>query len=683
MFSMRASLTTRIGAAVLIPVIGMLIFSEIGLSEKYRLAQQMNQLQTLASLSPDIGNLVHEAQKERGMSVGFIGSKGKTFGDRLPAQREAVDLRRANLLRAFDAVEASDPPVELRQAIADARTAIASLAMGRSKVDSLAMTSGEAASFYSDVIAQLLAVTDRLAVIGSEVQLARAIAAYTFFLHGKESAGQERAIGSGAFGAGKFDPAGFRRFLYLIGQQETFLSVVPTYATDDARQALASVRTDPVTLEVERLRQVAVNGPFTGHLADVVSTYWFDTATKRIDLLKGVEDKLADIVISDATRVRNETRGSLFIYATITSVLLLLAIGTAWIIALSITRPLGTVIHAINRLSNGELDHRLQIGHRKDEIGTVAQALEVFRAGLLRAKELTQARQADEAAKNQRAHTIESILQRFNAEFVEVMNTMAAAAVELEATSQAMSATAVQASSRTSAVTSTVGDMASAMRTVAGAADDLSDTVSAITGLVTKSTQIADNASACAQRTDEAVQDLSRTALKIAEVANLINSIAGQTNLLALNATIEAARAGEAGHGFAVVAGEVKQLATQTTKATDEITSQIEAVRQRTQAAVEAIAEITQTIQQMGKLAAGISASVAEQSKATTAIATSAQQIASKVEDVSSNVVDVNRATEATGNAATDVLTAARSVAQQSHSLRDQVDMFLTDIRAA
>ena len=676
-------LASRIVLAVIFPVMGMLIFSGAGLFEKYDKLRNVEQLEALASLGSDTGNLVHVLQKERGMSVGFVASKGASFAQPLPAQRRDVDACLAALLTRFTAWEDVPQEAELKAVIGAARKNLDMLTATRAKVDSLSLSPAETAGFYTATIARLLAVVERMAVADTDVRLSKAITAYMQFLQGKERAGQERATASGGFAAKHFDPDSYRRFAQLIAQQESYFATFLIYATDEEKAALRAVQTDPVAQDVDRMRQIAMDSPFTGNTGNVEAPHWFDTITRKIELMKGVEDKAAATLITIARAVHAETQTALFTYAAATAALLLLAIGTAAAIALGITRPLGKIIHAIGVLSKGDLTHRVDVGTRHDEIGTVADALEVFRTGLLRAEELTREQQAQQAARDARARIVDEILVTFNADVVEVLETMASASTELEATSQAMSATASMTSGKATAVSSAVEEVAASMRTVAGAAEELSAAEGAITGMVSDSVRITDNARRCAQQTNEKVQQLSDTSSRIGEVVGLINQIAGQTNLLALNATIEAARAGEAGRGFAVVASEVKQLASQTARATGEISDQITAVQESTEFVVSAIREITSIIERMSELSAGVSHSVSEQMVATSQIAAAAQQIVAAVDDVGANVVHVNQAADETGHAASDVMAAAHVTAERATFLRAQVDTFFTRIRAA
>ena len=676
-------LGSRIGIAILIPVLGMLVFSGIGLSEKWASSARMEQLEDLARLGPAIGALVHELQKERGMSAGFIGSKGAKFGDRLPEQRRASDARLAVLndaLRTFDGVTAADG---LTAAIAAARAGLEPLAGKRAAVDSLSLGVGDAAGYYTATIGKLLALVEQMAVIGSDVEVTKAIIAYTQLLHGKERAGQERAMGSGGFAAKIFEANIHRTFTQLIAQQDTFFATYAIYAGDDERKLLERVLADPVAKDVDRMRRIAMDSPFTGTIGDVEAPVWFDTITRKVDLLKQVEDKVAGDLIALAQSVRARTQRVLYSYLIATVGLLAAGIGIAWMIAADISGPLSKVIRAMDILSQGDKTHAVEGGDRKDEIGAMARAVEVFRTGLIRADQLAKERQEDQVVKDRRAQVIDGVLGEFNLEVAEVLETMAASATELEATSQAMSATAGQTSNQATVVAAAIEDMAGNMRTMAGATQHLSDSVEAINHRVADSVQIADSAKGKAQQTNLMVRGLSQAVLKIGAVVNLITDIAAQTNLLALNATIEAARAGDAGKGFAVVANEVKILANQTARATDEISSQINSVQQETRGAVDAISEITGIIEQMSELSAAIAASVAEQDAATAEIASNVQRVSRGTDEISANVGGVNAAAVETGRAASDVLETARTVARRASALRHQVDAFLTNIRAA
>ncbi|MEW5726580.1 MAG: globin-coupled sensor protein, partial [Pseudomonadota bacterium] len=263
-----------------------------------------------------------------------------------------------------------------------------------------------------------------------------------------------------------------------------------------------------------------------------------------------------------------------------------------------------------------------------------------------------------------------------------VVAAVAAAAAQMEGAAGKMSATAEETSAQSTTVAAAAEEATTNIQTVAAAAEELSSSISEISRQVSTSAQIASGAMDEAQRTNDMVQSLAEAANKIGQVVKLINDIASQTNLLALNATIEAARAGEAGRGFAVVANEVKSLANQTARATDEIAAQIAAVQNATRDAVHAIGGIATTIGQINEIAGSIAAAVEEQGAATQEIARNVQQAAMGTQEVTGTIARVSAAAFETGNAARDVLTAASNLSQDSHTLENQVDKFVREIRA-
>ncbi|OAN49780.1 chemotaxis protein [Magnetospirillum moscoviense] len=348
-----------------------------------------------------------------------------------------------------------------------------------------------------------------------------------------------------------------------------------------------------------------------------------------------------------------------------------------------IANPIGAMTGFMSVLADGNYAAEVPEVERKDEIGDIARAVKVFRDGLIRAEELTRLQEQNQVVKDRRALVIDGILGQFNVEVAEMLDTMAASATELEATSQGMSETAEKTSHRATTVAAAVEEMAVNMRTVAGAADNLAGSVEAINQRVSDSVYMVGSAREKVQHANLMVRVLSQAVQKIGDVVTLINDIAAQTNLLALNATIEAARAGDAGKGFAVVANEVKTLANQTARATDEISTQIGTIQKGTHGAVAAITDIGEIMEQINELSAAIAASVSEQDAATAEIANNVGQVSQATDEVSSNVVGVNQAAMETGHAASDVYDTAHTVAERAATLRLQVDTFLTNIRAA
>jgi methyl-accepting chemotaxis protein len=367
------------------------------------------------------------------------------------------------------------------------------------------------------------------------------------------------------------------------------------------------------------------------------------------------------------------------------AVILMISIATvlAWLIGRSVSRPLTAMSGLMERLAKGDLQINVIETDRRDEVGALARSLQVFKQNAVDAKRLGAEQQSEQAQKEKRQTAIEGFIVTFEGGVRISLDVLASAATEMRATSESMAATAEEASRQATVVATAAEEASTNVQTVAAATEELASSVTEIGRQVTQSNNIAAQAVEEANRTNATVHGLSAAAQKIGDVVKLISDIASQTNLLALNATIEAARAGDAGKGFAVVASEVKSLATQTAKATEEISAQVAAMQGATKEAVAAIKSIGGTIGSMNEIATTIAAAVEEQGAATQEIARNVQSAAEGTGQVSSNIQGVNQAADETGAAATQVLSSADELGKQAETLRADVTHFLANIRAA
>jgi methyl-accepting chemotaxis protein len=363
---------------------------------------------------------------------------------------------------------------------------------------------------------------------------------------------------------------------------------------------------------------------------------------------------------------------------------LLLVTGVFVMLSRSIVNPINGMTAAMRKIAGGETSTAIPAQERRDEVGAMAQSVQVFKDNMIEAIRLRGEQDALKLKSDaERKVFVSRMADDFESGVRSSLDTLAGAATELQTTSKSMSATAEAASHQATAV-AVVAEQASAnVQTVAAATEQLSSSVSEIGRQVTQSTEIAGQAVAEANRTNVTVQGLSAAAQKIGDVVKLISDIASQTNLLALNATIEAARAGEAGRGFAVVANEVKSLASQTAKATDEISAQVGAMQGATAEAVQAIESIGRTIGAINEITSAIALAVEQQGSATQEIARNVQEAAQGTGQVSSNITGVNQAADKTGAAAGKVLVSAEQLSGQAAALRADVDRFVANIRAA
>ena len=395
--------------------------------------------------------------------------------------------------------------------------------------------------------------------------------------------------------------------------------------------------------------------------------------TINTDGMRAARD--ASVATADATRM-------LLVVGAIVGLLLAFAI-LGWITYGQIARPLWRMTLEMTKLAGGDLDISIVGASRTDEVGGLAKSLAVFKDNAMTARRLEAEQREEQVRKEARQRAIEGYIATFDIQVSEALQTLTAASAEMHATAGSMTATAEETSRQATAVAN-ASDVASAnVQTVAVATEELHASISEISRQVAQASETANLAVAETDRTNKTVEGLAEAAQKIGDVIALIQNIASQTNLLALNATIEAARAGESGKGFAVVATEVKALATQTAKATEDISAQIAAIQQETGNAVIAIKTIGTTIAQMNEIATAIAAAVEQQSAATRDIAQNIQEVSKGTTEVSSNVGSVNEAANETGAAASEVLTAANDLSHQSEKLRADVSTFLDLIRAA
>ncbi len=413
----------------------------------------------------------------------------------------------------------------------------------------------------------------------------------------------------------------------------------------------------------------------------------YGTISKAYAAHRAVIDQIvtATNAKSDETEAHARHEDSLFLFTVwgvAALVMAALAGGILWI-ALRIIRPIGRITRSMSQLARHDLNVAIEgLGHH-DEIGEMATAVQVFRDGMIESDRRKVEREAAQVRTAARAAKMDELTHNFETSVSGVIQAVSSQASQMEAAAQFMTTTAEETNKRAGAVAGASERSTANVRTVASATEELSSSISEISRQVSHSSQIAAAAVSEANKANQMVQSLAGASAKIGEIIGLINDIADQTNLLALNATIEAARAGEAGKGFAVVAAEVKNLATQTSKATEEIGAQINGVQSATQDAVRAIASISKTIGETDQIANAIAAAVEEQGAATREIARNVEEASKVTQEVSSNIGGVTEAANGTGAAAGQVLTAARALTGQSGHLKDVVQQFLEGVKAA
>ncbi|MDE2375950.1 cache domain-containing protein [Bradyrhizobium sp.] len=368
----------------------------------------------------------------------------------------------------------------------------------------------------------------------------------------------------------------------------------------------------------------------------------------------------------------------------VAGLVLVLTLAVSMLVARGITKPLQRMTGAMKELAGGKLDVEVPGIGRRDEVGEMAEAVEVFKSNAVARQGLeAERKEAESRATARRRADMHKVADDFEAAIGGIVEAVSSASSQLELSAGTLTSTAERAKEVTTAVAAASEEASTNVQSVASATEEMASSVNEISRQVQESARMANEAVDQARTTNDRVSELSKAAARIGDVVELINTIAGQTNLLALNATIEAARAGEAGRGFAVVASEVKALAEQTAKATGEIGQQITGIQSATQDSVNAIKEISGTIEKLSEISAVIAAAVEEQGAATQEISRNVQQAAHGTTLVSSNIADVQRGAGETGSASAQVLSAAQSLSGDSNRLKLEVGKFLGTVRTA
>jgi methyl-accepting chemotaxis protein len=637
---------------------------------------------------------------ERGVTNAALAALTPVAADR----RSVIDQRREAADRALEAALqalAGEPEFAGRDAlVSKAKSAHQAVAALRQQVDRAlgqpqAQRDGEVVRRWVPQMTALIMTSQHLRqvsqyrpeTIESQIQMLRDLKQALWVM--SEYAGRERATIAAAIDSGSaIKPALLKTLAGFRGHLEESWSQVQAYvgsgsASPQIVQAARDVE-QKFFQSFEAVRQSVYEAGIAGSAYPIDGATWIGESSTAIDQLSELGTIAGKIASELASNSAEKGHWSFTLYCVL--LVSCVAIGAAafWVAIWRVAKPIGAMTDAMTMLAKGDLTVEVPGTSRRDEIGEMAHSVQVFKDNAVEAERLRRERRETEArAEAEKRKAMNELADRFSADVGAVVEAVTAASTQLETTAQSMSAVAEQTSQQSGAVASAAQQSAANVQTVSSATEELSSSSQEIGSQVSSSAKIARSAVDEIASANKQVLGLAEAAEKIGSVIDLIQDIAAQTNLLALNATIEAARAGDAGKGFAVVAQEVKSLAMQTAKATGEIGEHIVRVQGETKEAVTAIGSIGKTISRIDEIAAAIASAVEEQIAATGEISRNVQQAANGTQEMTQNIVGVSDGAQQTGSAATQMLTAVGNLSKQGATLREKVDRFLADVRAA
>ena len=673
--------TRKMALALSVPMAGVVVLSSLLVWEQVESTRRASDLASVTRLSVGMTSLVHELQKERGSSSIFLSGKLAEDRKRMETVRTAADARLGELARDIVGPRIRDPQVAA--AIGSARDALSQLSGLRTGVDGMTQSSMEVVASYTAMIRRLLDAAGQARSLSDGSDQLRAADALASLSEGKERLGQQRAVGGGAFRKDRFPADAHERFIELSGEYKALMDGLKNKLTAEQTRYYDQTVAGSTIAEVERMRRIGVASAYGADNQGVDAGKWFDTITTIIDMLRSVETRVADDLIGLANRDARDSMNRLIGMAAALVVLLVTMTLIAVLVARNITRPISRLNGAMARLEAGERALTIHGAERADELGAMARSLDHFRLSLAEADRLAAEQQRHQEERLREAERLEGLVADFDRHIEAVAEQLAGAASGLRGNAEQMSCIASDTESHVLSVARASEGASDNVQAVAAATEELTASIAEIGRQMAGSTEMAERAVGDVRRTADVIADLRGAAQQVDEIVRMITDIAGQTNLLALNATIEAARAGEAGKGFAVVASEVKQLASQTAKATEDITAKVAEIQSATSRTVTAIGGIGTIVTRIEENISAVAAAVEEQNAATAEIGRNVRQAADGTDQVSHNAALVGTEASRAGAMAKEVLWMADALKQNADGLRSDVADFIGKIRAA
>ncbi len=620
-FFEKLKFRNKLLAMMVVPLAGLVFFAQAWIVVQTGRSIETRDLDELSGLSVHISALVHELQKERGATAGYLGSGGERFVSTLPGQYRETDTAADELEKFLSTYTDVKFGHELGGPLSAALNMMNEIEDMRSRARSLNLSESEAFKYYTGINSHFIDVISYLPRHSSDAELSSLASAYVNFLKGKEHAGMERAVLSNAFASGGFAPGELESFTALVAAQETYIDVFLSFASAEQRAFYRRIMGESSSEDVKRMRRTAFEKASGGGF-DIDAQYWYDQATQRIDLMKQIDDRLESDVMSRTSELRKTARNALIIDITVSALALAAVVFFTVVITRNILRLLGgepaVIVDAVRRIAGGDLTVELESGGNQ--------------------------------------HTgLYAAMKEMTGKLNSVVSDIVTASDNVESGSQGISASSEELSQGAS-------EQASSAEEASASIEQMVANIARNAENANETEHIALRVSRDAIQSGHSVENAVEAMRQIAEKITIIEEIARQTNLLALNAAIEAARAGEHGKGFAVVATEVRKLAERSGEAAGEITELSSSSTDIAEKAGEMLASLVPDIQKTTELVQEISAASREQ-------ATGAEQINTAINQL-------DNVTQQSASAAEELASTSEELSSQAGHLQDIIAFF-------
>lgn len=587
---------------VALPIAGLSYFAWIAIEESLIQEHKNKVFDDLVKLSMVSNALVHEIQKERGLSVGFLGSQGRNFAQQLEVQRRTTDQAVSTYHRFIDRLLLDDERTDFKSVIDRSRLIIDGIPGHRQVISAQSITPSETLILYSKLNTELLKLTEMLVKASPTSDLGNRVVAYSMLLHSKELSGKERAILSNTFASAEFGEADYILFREVLNAQEMYIDLFLTIAPNNYISFYQEMTADPAFAEVDRLRDIAEANASTGEF-NIDAEYWFQLVTQKINAKKSMEDAIALELQDTSAEALAEAHSFTVVKVVKTIFILIVTILLSLYFKMRIVGPINESVELAESIAEGRLNNKVNVTSN-DEIGQLMLAVEAMQGKLQ-----------------------------------EVILTTKDSASVVQSTAKEIAQGNMNLSQRTEQQASNLEETAASMEQMTNTVKQNAENAKHASQLAKAARDEAEQGGAVVGSAVTAMRDINQSSKRIADIISVIDEIAFQTNLLALNAAVEAARAGEQGRGFAVVASEVRNLASRSATAAKEIKELI----------VDSVSKTengTALVNQSGDTLDGIMTSVNKVNDIVAEIAVASQEQASNIQQVTLAITQMDDLTQ-------------------------------------